>query len=121
MKRIQYVAAYWLPVIVYCFFIFILSSLPYPEKAPKYPHMDKVFHFIEYAVLGALFLRAFKTLRFNDKKYLVIFLSVTASIIYGLSDELHQYFIPYRNASFMDIVADAAGSIFGVVFSAHRL
>jgi len=46
---------------------------------------------------------------------------MSASIVYGLSDELHQYYIPYRNASFMDFAADTAGSILGVLFAARRL
>ena len=120
MKRIQYITIYWLPVIMYCLFIFVLSSLPYPEKLPKYPHIDKLAHFIEYAALGALFFRAFKTLQWLGKKHMLIFTSIAASIVYGLSDELHQYFIPYRNASLLDIAADSAGSIFGVVFAANR-
>jgi VanZ family protein len=121
MERIRYLAVYWLPVIIYCLLIFIQSSLPSPEELSKYPHTDKLFHFIEYAVLGALFLRAFRTLPFKGKKRSLLLLSIATSILYGLSDELHQYFIPYRDASLMDIAADSAGSICGVVFSSRRL
>lgn len=121
MKQFQYIAAYWLPIFLYCLLIFIQSSFPYPERLPKFHYMDKLVHFFEYAILAALFLRAFRTLPFKNKNRFIIFLSIIASIVYGLSDELHQYFIPYRNASFMDVVADTAGSIFGVFFAARRL
>ncbi|MBW1643836.1 MAG: VanZ family protein [Deltaproteobacteria bacterium] len=121
MKQFLYIVTYWLPIIIYCLLIFIQSSFPYPATFPKLPYIDKLVHFVEYAILGVLFLRAFRTLQVKNKKRLLIVLSAAASIIYGLSDEFHQYYIPYRNASFMDIAADTAGSIFGVFVAARRL
>lgn len=41
-------------------------------------------------------------------------LSITLSSLYGISDEIHQYYVPYRNADVMDVMADILGSIFGV-------
>jgi len=41
-------------------------------------------------------------------------LSILSSSLYGISDELHQYFVPYRSAEGMDILADILGSVFGV-------
>ncbi|MCJ7773812.1 MAG: VanZ family protein [Desulfobacterales bacterium] len=118
MTRFQYVAIYWLPIFFYCLLIFIQSSLPLPQKIPKLPYMDKVFHFFGYAILGLLFLRAFRTLWFKDRVILLLLSSIIASIVYGMSDELHQLYVPYRSASLMDIGADTLGSIFGVFFSA---
>ena len=105
---------YWFPIIIYCLIIFIQSSYPSPETAPDIPYLDKFLHFSAYAVLGALFLRAFKTTRLKDNIKLVIILSILASSFYGISDELHQYFVPYRNADIMDVLADIVGSICGV-------
>ena len=76
--------------------------------------MDKVFHFAAYALLGALFLRAFKTTRIKHNLKLIIMLSVLFSALYGISDEIHQSFVPYRTADAMDAVADILGSAFGV-------
>lgn len=39
-----------------------------------------------------------------------------ASTLYGISDELHQYYVPYRNADLMDVLADMFGSVCGVYF-----
>jgi len=44
----------------------------------------------------------------------MIVLSILSSSLYGLSDEIHQYFVAYRDADIMDILADMAGSICGV-------
>lgn len=105
---------YWFPIIVYCLIIFIQSSCPSPETVPDIPYLDKLLHFSAYAVLGALFLRAFKTTWLKNNIKLVIILSILASSFYGISDELHQYFIPCRNADIMDVLADILGSICGV-------
>ncbi|RZB32322.1 MAG: hypothetical protein SRB2_04327 [Desulfobacteraceae bacterium Eth-SRB2] len=76
--------------------------------------MDKVLHFVGYALLGALFLRAFKTSRIKNNVKLMLILSVLLSSLYGISDEIHQYLIPYRDADLMDVLADTLGGIMGV-------
>ena len=105
---------YWLPVVLYCLLIFIQSSCPSPESIPVLPHLDKLLHFIAYAILGILFFRAFRTQRFKENINMVIMLSILSSSLYGMSDEVHQYFVPYRDADIMDFFADVAGSICGV-------
>jgi VanZ family protein len=106
---------YWFPIIIYCLIIFIQSSYyPSPEAVPDLPYLDKLLHFSAYAVLGALFLRAFKTTQLINNINLVIILSILASSLYGISDELHQYFVSCRNADIMDVLADILGSICGV-------
>ena len=105
----------WFPVIAYCILIFIQSSHPPSGSIPEWPYVDKLLHFSGYALLGILFLRAFRTIRFKNNGKLTITLSITASSLYGLSDEIHQYFVPSRNADMIDIIADAAGSISGII------
>ena len=104
---------YWFPTIIYCLIIFIQSSYPSPETVPDLPYFDKLLHFSVYAVLGALFLRAFKTTQFKNNITLLLILSILASSFYGISDELHQYFVPCRDADIMDALADILGSICG--------
>jgi len=78
------------------------------------PYLDKVLHFVAYALLGILFLRAFKTSRIKNNVNLMLILSVLLSFLYGISDEIHQYFVPYRSAELMDVLADMLGAIIGV-------
>jgi VanZ family protein len=73
-----------------------------------------VLHFTAYALLGALFLRAFYTTRIKHHLKLIFTLSVLFSALYGISDEIHQSFVPYRTADVMDALADIFGSAFGV-------
>ena len=105
---------YWFPLITYCILIFLQSSFPSIESVPELPYIDKLLHFFAYAVLGALFLRVYKTLRIRNRLNLIIMLSILSSSLYGVSDELHQHFVPCRSAEWMDIFADILGSIFGV-------
>jgi VanZ family protein len=106
--------AYWFPILLYCLLIFIQSSHPTPDITPHWPFFDKVLHFTAYALLGALFLRAFKTTRIKHNLKLIIMLSILLSSLYGISDEIHQSFVPYRTADVMDALADIIGSAFGV-------
>ncbi|MDY6792293.1 MAG: VanZ family protein [Thermodesulfobacteriota bacterium] len=105
---------YWFPLITYCILIFLQSSFPPIESVPELPYSDKVLHFIAYAILGALFFRAYSSLQVSKHLNALIILSVLSSSLYGISDEIHQYFVPYRNFSYFDILADMLGSLFGV-------
>ena len=61
-----------------------------------------------------LFFRAYKTLQIRNNLKLLIILSVLSSSLYGISDEIHQHFVPYWSAEWMDIFADILRSVFGV-------
>jgi VanZ family protein len=105
---------YWFPIFIYCLLIFIQSSYPSIKNTPEWPYFDKIVHCAGYALLGALFLRAFKTSRIKDNVKLMVMLSVLLSCLYGISDEIHQHFVPYRDADVMDVLADTIGGIMGV-------
>ena len=106
---------YWLPVILYCLLIFIQSSYPATDSLPSFPHMDKLAHAGAYALLGFLFFRAFQTTRIRKGAVLLVIFSVLSSSIFGISDEIHQYFVPSRTADILDMAANTAGSVIGAV------
>ena len=106
----------WLPLIIYCLAIYIQSDYPSPAKIPTFTFSDKILHFGAYGLLGILFFRAYETLPLKANKTLLILLSIGSATLYGVSDELHQYFVPFREASIMDAVANTMGSICGVCF-----
>lgn len=114
LNKSQNFFKYWFPILLYCILIFLQSSHPSPDIAPHWPFFDKVLHFFAYALLGALFLRAFNTTRMNHLLKLTILLSILLSSLYGISDEIHQSFVPYRTADAVDALADILGSAFGV-------
>jgi len=51
---------------------------------------------------------------------MLIVLSALSATLYGISDEIHQHFVPSRTADIADMIADVAGSIMGVA-GAHFL
>ena len=106
----------WLPLIIFCLAIFIQSSLPSYENLPEFKFSDKFLHFSAYAVLGILFFRAFQTLRIKTNTRLLVLLSVVSASLYGISDEIHQYFVPSREADILDVLANALGAACGVYF-----
>ena len=101
------------PWIIYCGLIFWLSHQP---TLPGTPGGDKVAHVIAYFIMGGLFYRAMALSSDWDKRKLILFAALAASL-YGLSDEYHQSFIPGRFAMLDDVVADSIGSILGALCS----
>lgn len=93
--------------------IFALSSQPKLPQIPGFDCLeqldwnDKIKHVVGYGVLGALIWRAFDySLPFRRKAWIVIGISV----LYGVTDEIHQKYVPNRTCDFYDIVADAFGA-----------
>ena len=105
---------YWLPLAAYGLLIFIQSSFPSPIHEPDVPYFDKYLHVIAYAVLGVLFFRAYRTLRLGDDTTKVVLLSILSAGLYGISDEIHQYFVPGREADAMDAAVNFVGAACGV-------
>lgn len=115
----------WLPVAAYMALIFYLSSLPHPdENLPKFLFErlgDKLLHLVEYAILSVLCYRAFRRAAGSfAARRAVVFTIMTVSL-YGATDEVHQAFVPFRTASWLDWAADIAGGVIGVVGSRYLM
>ena len=76
---------------------------------------DKFLHIAAYAPLGFLVLRAFTGGRLAAITWPRALAAVAISVLYGVSDEIHQMFVPDRTADPLDIVADAIGATLGVM------
>jgi VanZ family protein len=100
----------WLPVVIYCVAIFALSSFEQPPKPQFLP--DKWGHLILFAGLGFLFARFVAGIR--NVAFLQL-LTVTAlfCLIYAITDEGHQYFVPGRTSEIGDLTADTIGGFLG--------
>jgi VanZ family protein len=116
LPRLSNLVLYWLPLIAYCALIYIQSAYPPPGKLPSFFLADKIVHCGLYAVLGILFYRAYKTLPIARHHRILMLLSIASASLYGISDEIHQHFVPFREADIFDAVADAIGAAGGVFF-----
>ena len=110
---------YWVPSLLYMVLIFAVSSMKQPSlPMPKFEWLaiDKLYHFIEYAILGILLTWAFvKAKPSVVPSKLIWLIAAVLSILYGASDEWHQTFVPGRSATLADWIADVFGSIAGVL------
>ncbi len=112
------VLVYWVPVTGCAAAIFFLSSLTNPqEQLPSFLRelSDKLLHLAEYAILSALWYRAFRWAAGPRIAVAAVFLAIVAGSIYGVTDEVHQAFVPMREASVLDWVADTVGSVIGAL------
>ena len=106
----------WFPVIFYCSLIFYLSSRPGVGTSH-----DKLVHLLVYGIMGFLFARAFR-IHLYKMRWVLVFAFLSATF-YGISDELHQYYVPGRRFEVWDIVADSIGAFLGAFLYVlpHRL
>jgi VanZ family protein len=101
---------FWFPLIGYMVLIFILSSQPALEDIPDIWNIDKLIHFMTYGVLSILLFRVLKRQRAEVRNKQLIFLSFLFATLYGISNEIHQHFIPHRTASIADALANGLGA-----------
>ena len=113
-SNVKRFAINWLPLILFCLLIYVQSANPSPEQIPTFPFVDKVLHFAAFGIMGILFYRAYHTLRIGENRRLLTLLSVISATLYGISDEIHQSFVPFRSAEITDVIADFFGSVCGV-------
>ena len=133
---------YWLPVIFWMCFIFWMSTgtfstghtsfwvekilfLLFPGISSEQTELINFFlrragHVIEYFILGLLLFRAFRggsNASFNWRWSLF---ALTVVVLWAAGDEFHQFFIPTRTASAVDVGIDTVGGMFAQVVSALR-
>jgi VanZ family protein len=98
--------ANWGPLLLALAAVFWLSSLPQVPGAGL--AWDKLLHVVGYAGLGVIALRAFHggVVRPRPGPTLAAGLFL---LLWGISDEYHQSFVPGRDASGADVVADLIG------------
>ncbi len=91
-------------------FIFALSSQSSLPSLYEFTGADKLSHVVAYVPLGLLI--AYALSRSVPKANLLILASILA-LLYGLTDEIHHYFVPGRSASGLDLMADGLGGLIG--------
>lgn len=102
----------------------IMIKLFYPEFQASTPetqaliidscqhNVRKTAHFIEYAVLGFLCLGACLS-TFKRKNF---WIALSICVLYSISDEVHQIFVPGRAGRFSDVLIDSFGALAGILF-----
>lgn len=104
-KSKVYAAFAWALAFAYMGVIYYLSSRESVPLPMWFPNQDKVYHFVEYGLLGFLLAHAAPGLTHKRRFWIAFVLGS----LYGLSDEFHQSFVPGRDASVWDWIADSTG------------
>lgn len=130
----------WTATLVWMGIIFYLSSQPASQSAhlstgikkellsmlghfvPGIENMElrsldfyirKNAHFIAYFILGMLTLLALVYSEARKPANLALIIG----LLYAISDEFHQLFVPGRSGQFRDVIIDGAGTVLGVLLT----
>jgi VanZ family protein len=96
--------------------LFLASAVP-GGRQPRvgwlaFPHADKLVHAVLYGVLAGLIARALThSTRWSALRTGLA--TIAISMAYGVSDEIHQAFVPLREADPSDVLADGVGATLG--------
>ncbi len=120
-KPIKTFVWYQLPALLWAVAIFLQSSKPHMYVPDfKFKWSDKFFHMLEFAILTILLFRAFKFSKLKFIQQGKYWLTLLAGSLYGLSDEIHQSFVPGRIADPFDWLADVIGTLLVLYFLRDR-
>ncbi|MDD2689359.1 MAG: VanZ family protein [Candidatus Omnitrophica bacterium] len=109
-----------MPVLFVMVIIFYASSIPGKDIPLVFSFQDIVFHFFIYFLLAWSFSRALKKTYSDIAVLKVIFFTLVFGVIYAISDEWHQSFVPHRNVSASDVLVDGMGSLMGGLIYGFR-
>jgi VanZ family protein len=97
----------WAPIVLWAAVIFAFSSVPSLSSGLGTWDLvlRKIAHLSEYAILGALLVRAIQRPA----------VAILAGGLYAASDEFHQHFVRGRHAAWYDVLIDTVGVTIGVL------
>ncbi len=101
---------FWMLLIIYSILIFIFSSRPEVGVGQYFYGQDKVMHFVVYGI-HTLFCLLALCYNLLSLKFIQYFLALFLSVSYGIFNEIYQYFIPEREFSLGDILANSLGVV----------
>jgi VanZ family protein len=103
---------YYILTALYCLGIFYLSSRtePAPIEIPL-PAVDKLAHTLVYAGLCALISIGIHRSDRGVPLMVHVLAPIAFTVFYGVTDEVHQLYVPNRSFELADLAADTAGAL----------
>jgi polysaccharide biosynthesis protein VpsQ len=77
----------------------------------------ELVHFFQFGILHILIITAILSFRVLTKK--IEYFSMIFSLLYGLIDEIHQIYVPFRSFSYSDLIKDTVG-VFLISVIVHK-
>jgi len=112
MQALTSMLRYWIPFILYSAIILFFSTRPL-SHLPRLPLSDKIIHFLEYSLYGALLARLLLQ-RFPRTWIRPSLLAWFGVALFAVLDETVQNFVAGRQADVWDWMADVTGGLFGI-------
>ena len=107
-------AARWLPAILWMSFLFYLSHQVAPLERVAADVDPFLAHVAVYSILAFLLHVALAGYNSAAPRWVLASIAFALTVLYGVSDEIHQAYVPGRIASELDLAADAVGAVIGV-------
>lgn len=97
-------------LLCFCLIIFLSSKSKLPQPIKPFFGLDKIMHCFAFGATAFAFSFWFSTEAWNTKMQKCILLTFTVIALFGISDEIHQYFVAGRSSSMYDWFADCFGA-----------
>jgi VanZ family protein len=106
---LQQFLLYWLPLLLYVTVILTLSAQPNLKQPFPFENGDKLCHLIEYGGLGILLARLLRGALRVRFALVGALIAIAVGSLIGAGDEYFQSYIPGRDSSVYDWMADTTG------------
>jgi VanZ family protein len=98
------------------FITYMSSRSGLPDINQWFPNMDKIAHFGVYLILGISVQLAILGYFTEAGRRTLMISTVLFGLAFGITDEFHQSFVPGRDCSFGDLIADIIGVALSLIF-----
>jgi VanZ family protein len=102
-----------LPAVLIAVFIWFLSSQSILPKPKGIFGFDKLQHLLAFAVFTGAVCLWVPWEKWKSRSRFFILITASLGSVYGIVDEVHQYFVPGRDCNVWDWIADTLGSVIG--------
>jgi VanZ family protein len=118
MHKVFCISTSWLPSVVYMGILSFLAGIPGDKLTlPAFFGSDKLLHFFSYLILGVLiYSRRIITRRLYSQSKLefLFWPGLIVGIVHGMSNEFLQIYVPMRDFSYFDMLANCLGAVTGI-------
>ena len=102
-------------MVIYIGAIFAVSHIPGKHLNFGFRFWDKAAHFVLYMPVGFLAMGWLRYRAWLPSFWPRLVLAVVATLAAGVFDELHQSWVPGRDAELDDVIADVLGGLAGAL------
>ncbi len=102
----------WIITLIIAGIIFYISARQFGKGGVSYGYLSYIYHFFAFFFLS-IFLLISMT---KGKNKSFVFPAILIAIAYGISDEIHQFFVPFRSCNYSDALLNSIGILYAGVF-----